>query len=109
MRYSRYIGRVGALAVALGIGAGLAAAPWVASAAPSDRSHADVSVTTNGVQRVQIGDARSSADGDGTHLLAIAHGAGSSAAVSGDFNKAIANGDNTTAIVTGTEHRHRHR
>lgn len=36
MGYARYIGRIGALAVALGIGAGLAATPWVASAKPSD-------------------------------------------------------------------------
>jgi triacylglycerol lipase len=32
----RFIGRVGALAFALGIGAGLAATPWVASAQPSE-------------------------------------------------------------------------
>ncbi len=35
MGYSRYIGRVGALAVALGIGAALGATPWLASAEPS--------------------------------------------------------------------------
>jgi hypothetical protein len=36
MRSATYIGRVGALAFALGIGAGLAATPWVASAEPSE-------------------------------------------------------------------------
>ena len=30
--YAQYIGRIGGLAVALGIGVGLAAAPWAASA-----------------------------------------------------------------------------
>ena len=36
MGQTNYIGRVGALAVALGIGVGLVATPWVASAKPSD-------------------------------------------------------------------------
>ena len=35
MGHARYVGRVGALAVALGIGAGLFATPFVASAKPS--------------------------------------------------------------------------
>ena len=35
MGQANYIGRVGALAVALGIGVGLVATPWVASAKPS--------------------------------------------------------------------------
>ena len=35
MGYSRYIGRVGAVAIALGIGAALGATPWLASAEPS--------------------------------------------------------------------------
>ena len=34
--YARYIGRMGALAVALGIGVGMAATPWAASAKPAD-------------------------------------------------------------------------
>ena len=36
MGYAKFIGRIGALAVALGVGAGLAATPWAASAKPSD-------------------------------------------------------------------------
>jgi hypothetical protein len=36
MVYAKYIGRAGALAVALSIGIGLAATPWAASAKPSD-------------------------------------------------------------------------
>ena len=35
MGHARYIGRIGALAVALGIGAGMFAMPFVASAKPS--------------------------------------------------------------------------
>ena len=38
--YASYIGRVGALAIALGIGAGVAATPWAASANPSDSGSA---------------------------------------------------------------------
>ena len=36
MGYAKCIGRIGALAVALGIGAGLAATPWAAYAKPPD-------------------------------------------------------------------------
>ena len=36
MGYAKYIGRIGALAVALGIGVGLAARPWAAYAKPPD-------------------------------------------------------------------------
>jgi hypothetical protein len=37
MRSANYAGRVGALAVALGIGVGMAATPWAASAKPPDQ------------------------------------------------------------------------
>jgi Bacterial Ig domain len=50
MRYSRYVGRVGALAVALGIGAGMFAMPFVASAKPSKpdtSSSTDAASTTS--------------------------------------------------------------
>ena len=36
MGYAKCIGRIGALAVALGIGVGLAATPWAAYAKPPD-------------------------------------------------------------------------
>ena len=57
MGNARYIGRIGSLAVALGIGAGLAATPWAASAKPSDSDSAksppgqNVSISVNGVVR----------------------------------------------------------
>jgi hypothetical protein len=66
MGYAKYVGRIGALAIALGVGAGLAATPWVASAEPN------VSVSANGETRVDKGTADSSADGTGS--VAIAHG-----------------------------------
>src|SRR4051812_41504252 len=92
MRYAKYIGRVGALAVALGIGAAVVAMPWVASAAPN------VSVSANGETRVEKGTATSSADGKGS--VAIAHGANSYAEASGgDHNKALVNGDNSRAFA----------
>jgi len=88
MGYARYIGRVGALAVALGIGAGMAATPWVASAKPSDSSSSpskgtDVSVSDGG-SGVQVG-ATSSVDGKGS--------------------VAIANDESSVATVTGGPHR----
>ncbi|MGE2688524.1 Ig-like domain-containing protein [Mycolicibacterium pulveris] len=47
--YARYVGRVGALAVALGIGAAIASAPGVAGAtADSEASGAETSATTTG-------------------------------------------------------------
>ena len=46
MGYSRYIGRVGALAVALGIGAALGATPWLASAEPSSAGSSAHSAST---------------------------------------------------------------
>ena len=46
MGYSRYIGRVGALAVALGIGAALGATPWLASAEPSTSGSSAHSAST---------------------------------------------------------------
>ena len=43
MNYATYIGRVGALAVALGIGVGLAATPWAAYAEPSETGSSSAS------------------------------------------------------------------
>jgi hypothetical protein len=43
-----HIGRVGALAVALGIGAGLTATPWAASANPSDSASPSSSNSPSG-------------------------------------------------------------
>jgi YVTN family beta-propeller protein/VCBS repeat-containing protein len=46
MGYSTYIGRVGALAVALGIGAALGATPWLAAAEPSTSGSSAHSAST---------------------------------------------------------------
>src|SRR5262249_48103497 len=48
MRNANYIGRVGALAVALGIGVGLIATPWVAAAKPADTSSASANQSAPG-------------------------------------------------------------
>ena len=59
MSNANNIGRIGALAVALGIGAGLAATPWAASAEPGNGqgNGQNMSVSTNGEVRVQKGTA----------------------------------------------------
>ena len=118
--YAPYIGRIGALAVALGIGAGLAAAPWVASAKPAAEQSGsaaatsaestakapkppkvpkNVSVSVNGVTVKQKGTAQAVSSGDGSR--AVARGANSYAEATGDGAKASANGDNSRAIVRG--------
>ncbi len=47
MRSAKYIGRVGALAFALGVGAGLTANPWVASAETPDSGSASASAPSS--------------------------------------------------------------
>jgi len=93
MGKTTYIGRVGALAVALGIGAGLAATPWPAFAKPPDSgSHgSNASVSTNDESPVQNGTASSSTDG-----------AGSAAIDRGTNRSATAPSPNDTARVTGS-------
>jgi hypothetical protein len=78
MGFAKYIGRVGALAVALGIGTGLAATPSVASAEPSDSGSSSVTLTDahdrsaggEPVHRRHVGGWFPGEDG-----LAIVHGA----------------------------------
>jgi len=85
MSNANNIGRVSALAVALVTGVGLAATPWAPSGEP------DVSVATNGVDRVGNPDAVT-AEGRGS--VAIVHGTSSTAtATGGDHNKAFVKGD----------------
>ena len=114
MRYARYIGRVGGLAVALGIGAGLAATPWIASADcttgicvnpphPPPVIHPlptlpNISVSTNGVQRIDRGTAEATSAGTGSR--AIARGDLATATATGDNNTAIANGAGSIATAT---------
>jgi hypothetical protein len=115
MGSGKYIGRVGALAVALGIGAGLAAAPWAAYAKPSESDsssanasggRASISVSTNGVVRHDSDptDTTVATTQEGTHSVAIARGDDSTAtATGGDYNRAFVNGDNSTAEAGTTQ------
>src|SRR6478609_2269175 len=91
---ARYIGRVGGLAVALGIGAGLAATPWAASAEPGNGqgNGQNMSISKNGDVKVQKGTA---------HALTTA-GEGSTAKVKGENSTADAQScTNCTAVVNG--------
>jgi hypothetical protein len=99
MGNTNYVGRVGALAIALGIGAGLAGTPWVAGASPSTAARGqNLSVAANDQTRVQKGTARATAAGTGS--VAIVIGSGSSAfAGNGDNNRAFVFGDNSEALA----------
>lgn len=70
MGYAQHIGRVGALAVTLGIGSGLVAMPWSASAAPTDsavESHTDPgSIDASRTDAEPDPDPTSTADGEPT-------------------------------------------
>jgi hypothetical protein len=103
MGYARYISRVGALAVALGIGAGLAATPWVAWAKPPDSGSPgpSVSASADGQTGEQKSPGVSSPDGNDS--VGTADGENNSATATGsDDNHERANGDNSDAsTVTG--------
>ena len=77
----RHIGRVGALAVALGIGAGTVAA----TAMPSVAAAEPISVSTNGVVRRDSdpNDTTTATTSTGEHSRAIARGADSTADANG--------------------------
>lgn len=109
MGYASHIGRLGALAVALG--AGLAATAGVAFAQPSLSSGAsgttdstrstgpNISVSTGGVTRVQKGET-GGAISSGPGSVAIAHGVGTTAtATGGQGTVAIAKGDFSSAVA----------
>jgi hypothetical protein len=119
------IGRVGGLAVALGIGAALASVPWLATADPSSDltelllgpgpvvpSGLDIDVSYNGMDLFHMGDATASS---GTGGLAIAYGDGATAdagtydnpdgfITTGTGDYAFANGADSTAIATGADY-----
>jgi hypothetical protein len=106
MKHSTFIGRVGALSVALGLGAGLAAAPWAASANPDVQARIDaakaergnVSVSVNGKTLIQKGSALATS-GVGNNR-AIARGANTLAgAGTGTNNTAVAVGQNVQAAA----------
>jgi hypothetical protein len=113
------IGRVGGLAVALGIGAALASVPWLAAADPSSEltdlllgpgpvvpSGLDIDVSYNGTDLFHMGDATAHS---GTGDLAIAYGDGATAdagygststglSLVGQHDSAFADGAGSTAI-----------
>lgn len=100
MGHTNHVGRVGGLAVALGIGAALVSAPWsvgVAAASPNTlhaNSSADtnntkeqnMAISTNGQGRVQKGSAVAFSSGPGS--VADAKGSNTLASANGDFNHA---------------------
>jgi hypothetical protein len=66
MGNAQYIGRVGALAVALGIGAWMAIAPWAASAKPADSgTSSSTSSTTSSTSATSSAPAGKPDDGTG--------------------------------------------
>jgi hypothetical protein len=114
------IGRVGGLAVALGIGAGLASVPWLAAADPSSDltdvllgpgpvvpSGLNIDISYNGMDLFHMGDATANS---GTGDLAIAYGDGATAdagygsispgglSLVGQHDSAFADGAGSTAI-----------
>ena len=92
------IGRIGGLAVALGIGAALASTPGVAAASPNTlhsnstqtNNQQNEAISTGGVVHVQKGNATAFSSGTGS--VAIAKGFGSVASANGDHNHANADG-----------------
>lgn len=105
---TRCFGRVGALAVAMGIGAMLASAPWLAAADPVDPLGLDIDVSFNGTDLFHLGDATATS---GPWSLAIAFGAGSTAdaglytgpgghVFNGIGDLAFADGAGSTAVAT---------
>ena len=95
MGYSRYVGRVGALAVALGIGAGMFAMPFVASAKPSKpdtSSSTDAASTTSTAPSVKKPKARAVGKGPVTK------------SVNGVIVRDTDPNDTTVAITTPGEH-----
>jgi hypothetical protein len=96
MRHANRIGRVGMLAVGLGIGAALAATPWVASADPLPPFDPnDFAISIDGFTLFQTGTATATS---GTGDFAIADGANSSASAEGGFGD-FASADGTSSIA----------
>src|SRR6185312_1558829 len=94
MKDARYIGRIGGLAIALGIGVGLAATPWAASAEPGNGqvNGQNMAISKNVDTKVQKGTAQAV-----TKL-----GEGSTARATGDNSMADAtNCTSCTATATG--------
>ncbi len=89
MKYAKAIGRLGGLAIGLGIGATLAASPGIASADPIDISFDGIDIFHSGTGATAQ---------SGTNDFAIAIGSGSFASAnSGQFDTAFAGGTNSIA------------
>jgi len=95
MKHDKRIGRIGGLAVGLGIGAALGAAPWVASADPfTPFDPFDIAISIDGLTLFQEGTAHATS---GVGDFAFADGAFSDATATGSDNFALADGFNSEA------------
>jgi hypothetical protein len=103
MSTAQYIGWVGGLAVALGIGAALAA-PELAAAKPTFGlpTPPGVAISVNG-KGMNIGTATATSS-RGSTAIAVAVGAGASATAGGNNNTAFALGTDSTAIAGSCTH-----
>lgn len=79
MEYSRYVGRIGALAVALGVGVAIAAPAGLASAAPEDSTAPSSTSTDSGGADTSAGSAPSSDAANGSEGAASESPAGGGA------------------------------
>jgi hypothetical protein len=118
----KFVGRIGALAVGLGIGSAMAAVPWVASADVTDTltpdlglaadalsllpaanaaaSTPDFAISYDGMSLLQEGSATATTVAGG-YGLAIAYGDGSRALDNGTYDSAFANGTDSTSYIGG--------
>jgi hypothetical protein len=124
MKRTRALGRLGMLAVGLGISGALASIPaiatadssdWLAAldgslgglAAPADSLDSlfpdlDVAISYNGATLFQEGSASASSGTAGSDNFAIAYGAGSSATATGSGNYAAVYGGDSSAVAGGS-------
>ena len=114
MGRTNFVGRVGGLAVGLGIGSAIATLPWVASADVTDTMTPDVGLAADVASLLPAADAAASTPDfaisyDGMSLLQ--EGNASATTVAGNFGLAIAHGDGSNAVDNGcsTALRQRHR
>jgi hypothetical protein len=103
MTTTRAIGRIGILAVGLGIGAAIASTPGIASADPDPFlfDFNDIAISFNGVSLFSEGTATADSGTAGEFNFAFADGAGADAvATDGTGNIAEAEGTDASAVAT---------
>ncbi len=119
MERTKFLGRVGGIAVGLGIGSAMAAMPWMASAdvigqltpdigsaidvlpfAAAAGSTPDFAISYDGMSLLQEGTA-SATTVTGNFGLAIAYGDGSRAFDNGMYGDSYANGTDSTSYIGG--------